>query len=540
MSQTIAAAPGEPVSVTDKRKLRQDFGSVGDALLERLLTRLAPVTEPADRIEVEIPFTGKALGSVPRASAADVAQAARVARAAQPTWAGKDFRERKIPFLRFHDLLLERQREVLDLIQLESGKARADAFEEVGDAALVARYYALHGWKHLRPRRRRGVLPGLTTAREIRHPVGLAGFIAPWNYPLSLAISDAIPALLAGNATLLKPDPKTPFTALWVVDLLYQAGLPADLLQVVAGGAATGAAVIEESDYLAFTGGTATGRTVAASAGARLIGFSLELGGKNPMLILADADLEAAVPGAVRGSFANAGQLCIAFERIYVEKSIADAFLDRFVEATRSLRLGRELDFAVDVGSLISREQLEKVKAHLEDALSKGARLLAGGRSRPDIGPCFFEPTILLDVTEEMRLCEEETFGPIVAVYPVDSVDEAIERANATPYGLNASVWTRDIREGRKVAGRIRAGTVNVNEAYSAAWASVDSPMGGVKASGVGRRHGAEGIRKFTEGQTIAAQRGLPLAPHGRLDGERFSRVMTWVLRLLRRIPLLR
>ena len=518
----------------------QDRGSVGDALLERVAARLAPVADPAARIEVDIPFTGELLGTVPRAAAPDVALAAERARSVQPRWARSGFKERAAPFLRFHDLLLERQDEALDLIQLESGKARIHAFEEVADAAVSARYYALHGRDHLRPRRRKGALPGLTRALEIRHPVGLAGIIAPWNYPLSLAISDTIPALLAGNAALLKPDPKTTFTALWVVDLLYEAGLLPELLQVVAGGAEVGEAVIEEADYLAFTGGTRTGRRVARRAGERLIGFSLELGGKNPMLVLADADLDAAVPGAVRGSFANAGQLCLSSERIYVEAPVADEFTDRFVAATGWLRLGPQLDYSVDVGSLASREQLEKVSAHVEDARSKGARLLAGGRARPDLGPYFYEPTILADVTEEMRLCEEETFGPVVAVYPVGSADEALERANATPYGLNASVWTRSAVNGRRIASRIRAGTVNVNEAYSAAWGSVDSPMGGFKASGVGRRHGAEGIRKFTEGQTIAVQRGLPLAPTDWLGAERYSRVMTRALRLLKRIPLLR
>ena len=515
-------------------------GAISDPLLEKLLDRLAPVADPAERIDVEIPFTGESLGSVPRAAAADVARAARVARAAQPAWARTAFKERAEPFLRFHDLLLERQDEALDLIQLESGKARIHAFEEVEDVAVVARYYALHGWDHLKPRRRKGALPGLTKAWENRHPVGLVGFIAPWNYPLSLAISDAIPALLAGNAALLKPDPKTAFTALWAVNLLYEAGLPSDLLQVVAGEAETGTAVIAASDYLAFTGGTETGRTVASRAGELLIGFSLELGGKNPMLVLADADLDAAVAGAVRGSFSNTGQLCISFERLYVDASIADTFTDRFVEATERLRLGPGLDYTVDIGSLTSREQLEKVRAHVGDALSKGARLLAGGRARPDLGPYFYEPTILTDVTDEMHLCEEETFGPVVALYRVRSVDEAIERANASPFGLNASVWTGDAAEGRRVAREIRAGTVNINEAYAAAWGSVDSPMGGVKASGVGRRHGAEGIRKFTEGQTIALQRGLPLAAPGRMGDERYSRIMTRALRLLKKIPLLR
>ncbi len=515
-------------------------GSVDAAILERIGSRLAPVGEPGETIAVEIPFTGDTLGGVPHAMPADVRAAALCARDAQPGWASTPFDERAQAFLRFHDLLLEQRDEVLDLVQLETGKARAHAYEEVADAAVVARYYALHGGKHLKPRRRRGAIPGLTVAWEHRHPVGLVGLIAPWNYPLSLAISDSIPALLAGNAALLKPDPKTPFTALWAVDLLYRAGLPADLLQVVVGDEDTGSAVVEEVDYLSFTGSTAVGRVVAGRAGERLIGFSLELGGKNPMVVLSDADLDAAARGAVRGAFANAGQLCISFERLYVQASIAEPFLECFTAATRSLRLGPALDFSVDIGSLTSREQLEKVEAHVRDAVAKGARLLEGGRARPEIGPYFFEPTILTDVTAEMELCDQETFGPVVSVYTFESVDDAIDRANATPYGLNASVWTRDAATGRRVASRIQAGTVNVNEAYAAAWGSVDAPMGGVKDSGVGRRHGAEGIRKFTEAQTIAVQRGLPLAAPPWLDEERYSRAMTRALRVLKRTPGLR
>lgn len=510
------------------------------ALLERLSSRLALVSEPGETIVVEIPFTGEPLGRVPQATPADVRAAALRARQAQPGWASLPFAERAKSFLRFHDLLLERRDEALDLVQLETGKARAHAYEEVADAAVVARYYALHGWEHLRPRRRRGAIPGLTAAWEHRHPVGLVGLIAPWNYPLSLAISDAIPALLAGNAALLKPDPKTPFTALWVVDLLYRSGLPVDLLQVVVGDEVTGSAVVEQADYLFFTGSTAVGRLVGARAGERLIGFSLELGGKNPMVVLADADLDAAARGAVRGSFANAGQLCISFERLYVQTTVLEPFLERFIVETRRLRMGAALDFSADIGCLTSRHQLEKVEAHVRDALARGARLLAGGRARPEIGPYFFEPTILTDVAEDMRLCEEETFGPVVAVYGFDSVDEAIDRANATPYGLNASVWTRDVAAGRRVASRIRAGTVNINEAYAAAWGSVDAPMGGVKDSGVGRRHGADGIRKFTEAQTIALQRGLPLAAPAWLGEERYSRALSLLLRALKRTPGLR
>lgn len=515
-------------------------GSMDSETLERLATRLAGRSESPAWLSVEIPFTGEVLGRLPCHGPPEVNAAARRARAAQPSWAGTPLRERSAVVLRFHDLLIARQADVLDLIQLESGKARAHGFEEVGDVALVARYYAIHGRKHLRVRRRKGAIPGLTAAWEERDPVGLVGLIAPWNYPLSLSAGDAIPALLAGNAVLLKPDPKTPFTALWAADLLHEAGLPPDLLQIVAGDASTGAAVVEEADYIAFTGSASAGRSIARRAGERLIGCSLELGGKNAMIVLADADLDAAARGAVRGAFANAGQLCIGIERLCVVDQVADAFLERFIDLTRSLRLGAGLDFGSDIGSLASREQLQRVRAHVEGALMGGARLLAGGRHRPEIGPYFFEPTILADVHEGMQLCREETFGPVVAVYRVETVDEAIELANGTAYGLNASIWTRRTSHGRRLASRIQAGTVNINEAYAAAWGSVDAPMGGMRDSGIGRRHGREGIQKFTESRTVAVQRLLPLAAPSWLGEERYSRLLSRLLRLLRRVPGLR
>ncbi|HUH12386.1 MAG TPA: succinic semialdehyde dehydrogenase, partial [Longimicrobiales bacterium] len=431
-----------------------------------------------------------------------------------------------------------RQDEILDLVQVETGKARRDAFEELFDAANVARYYARTAKRHLRPRRRRGLVPGLTSAWELRHPVGVVGVIAPWNYPLTLAVSDALPALVAGNGVVLKPDPQASFTALWCLCLLYEAGLPGELFQVVTGdGPETGAALLDAVDYVAFTGSTATGRIVAARAGERLIGCSLELGGKNPMVVMEDADLERAARGAARGCFANAGQLCISTERILVQASVHDAFLERLLAATAELRLGRTLDFDADVGSLTSPEQLEKVERHVADAVEKGARVLVGGRRRPELGPLFYEPTLLAEVTPAMTVCHEETFGPVASLYRFGSAEEALAMANDTEYGLNASVWTEDLRFGRRMAARIRAGTVAVNDAYGAAWGSVDAPMGGMKASGLGRRHGAQGIHTYTESQTVAVQRGMALAAPPGLGEERYSRVASSMLRVMRRVP---
>jgi succinate-semialdehyde dehydrogenase/glutarate-semialdehyde dehydrogenase len=491
-----------------------------------------------ESMAVEQPFTGQPLGVVPRCTSEDVPAAVARAREAQGAWARTSFAQRRAVLHRFHDLVLSRQDEILDLVQLEAGKARRHAFEEVLDVAIVARYYGNAAEKHLKPHRRRGALPFLTAAYEYHHPLGVVGVIAPWNYPLTLSISDAVPALAAGNGVVLKPDSHTPFSALWGVDVLEEAGLPAGLMQVVTGsGAELGPAMIDEVEYVMFTGSTATGRGVAEHAGRRLIGASMELGGKNAMIVLPDADLDKTVEGAERALFSNAGQLCISIERLYVHESIAEPFTARLAERVEKMRLGTDLDYGPDMGSLISESQLETVRSHVDDAKEKGAEVLAGGRARPDIGPYFFEPTLLRRVEGGMTLFRDETFGPVVSISPFSTEDEVVARANDSDYGLNFSLWTRDTRHGRELATRLTAGTVNVNEGYAAAWASVDAPMGGMRASGLGRRHGAEGIRKYTEAQTVAVQRLMPIAPPPALGQRLWGRMMTWSLRLLRRLP---
>ena len=492
--------------------------------------------------EVRAPFTDGPLGHLPLCGEPEVALAVHRARLAGAGWARVPPNRRAEPLQRFHDLVLDRQDEILDIVQLETGKARAHAFEEVADVAIVTRYYAVRGPGLLASRRRRGVIPGLTRVTEIRRPKGVVGIIAPWNYPLSLGATDAVPALLAGNAVVLKPDLQTTHTARWVAELLSDSGLPEHLFQVVSGdGPTAGGALVDAADYISFTGSTATGRVVAARAGERLIGACLELGGKNAMIVRADADLERAVDGALRGSFANAGQLCISIERLFVHRELFDPFLARFVERVARLRLGSGLDWGADVGSLSSAVQFAKVSGHVEDAISKGVTVRTGGRPRPDIGPLFFEPTVLTGVTPEMKLYAEETFGPVVAVRPFDTDDEAVALANASSYGLSASVWSRDTRTARALGRRIEAGTVNVNEAYSAAWGSIDAPMGGMKDSGLGRRHGIEGLLKYTEAQTIAEQRLVPVSLSASWAGRPGARkVATRVLSTMRRIPGLR
>ncbi|OBB58345.1 succinic semialdehyde dehydrogenase [Mycobacterium sp. 852013-51886_SCH5428379] len=509
--------------------------------VEPLLTELAqrvPAADTSRHRDIVDAMTGQQLGQVPHCTADDVVAAAARARAVQAEWAARPVSERAAVMLRLHDLVLEHQDEVLDLIQLENGKARRHAFEEVIDVALTARYYAHIAEEALRPKRRQGVQLMLTEVWEHYHPKGIVGIISPWNYPLTLGISDALPAIVAGNAVLAKPDDRTPFSHLWAVRLLERAGMPHGLVQSLTGpGRELGTSIIEQSDYLMFTGSTSSGRVVAQQAAERLIDYSMELGGKNALLVLDDADVDKAARGAVKAAFSNAGQLCISIERIYVPGALWDQFIDRFVRYTNELKLCAALDYSADMGTLINQTQLDTVIGHVDDAANKGATVLAGGRARPEIGPFFYEPTILSGVTDGMDAYLDETFGPVVSVYRVDSEEEAIAKANDSRFGLNFSVWTTNPQRGREVAAKLQAGTVNVNEAYAAAWASVDAPMGGMKDSGVGRRHGEHGMLKYTEAQTIAVERGLPVGVPPWLRADRYAKVMTVGLKALRRIP---
>ncbi|MCL3859954.1 succinic semialdehyde dehydrogenase [Actinotalea sp. K2] len=502
------------------------------------------VTSPGAGVHLtRSPLTDAPLAQVPLSTPEDVGSAVARVRLAQRLWARTPLRGRARVLLRVHDLVLDRQSEVLDLIQLESGKARASAYEEVADVALVARHYARGVERYLAPRRVRGLVPGLTGVTIHRHPVGVVGVVAPWNYPLTLALGDTLTALAAGNGVVVKPDLQTSLTTLWAVDLLLEAGLPEGLVQVVTGdGPGVGARLVDSVDHVVFTGSTATGRTVAESAGRRLVGATLELGGKNALYVADDAAPDIAAEGAVRACFANTGQLCVSVERIVLHEGVADAFLAAFVPRVRALRLGAGLDYSADVGSLTSAAQLERVQDHVEDALARGATVLTGAVHRPDVGPLFYEPTVLSDVPPDAVLSTEETFGPVVSVQRVRDDDDALAVINGSDHGLNASVWTADVARGRRLAVRIEAGTVNVNDGYTAVWGSTAAPMGGVKDSGLGRRHGAEGIWSTTWTQTVAVQRGT----HGgwglgrlyALPAERWTRVFTGALRVMKALGL--
>jgi len=529
------------MTVTERRASDR---AAEDALLAGLADRVTladDVRETRETLPVEAPFTGEVLGEVPACTEADVAAAVERAREAQADWAARPVAERAEVVRTFHDLVLDHEAELLDVVQFEGGKSRRAAHEELQDVVINCRHYAHRAADYLAPERRRGGIPLVMNVREYHHPVGVVGIIAPWNYPLSLAVSDAIPALLAGNAVVLKPAEQTPYTALRAAQLLDEAGLPADLFAVVPGhGNEVGPALIDRVDFVGFTGSTSTGRKVAAQAGENLVDCSLELGGKNPAVVLPDADLDRAVAGLVRGSFTNAGQLCLAIERIYVHEDVRDEFTERFVAAVEDLDVGTGLDYGFDVGSLVSADHLAKVEGHVADARERGATVLAGGAARPDVGPYFYEPTVLTGVTDDMAVACDETFGPVVGIYGVGSVEEAVARANDSEYGLNASVWTGDEDRGFDVARRIECGTVNVNEVYATAHASVDAPMGGMKDSGVGRRHGDGGILKYTESQTVASQRFLlATAPPG-VPYPVYAKVMNRAMWLAEKVPGLR
>lgn len=505
---------------------------------DRLARRIA-VAEGRERKAITSPLTGEVIGEVPLGTAADVQAAMAECRRVQRRWALTPVKDRAAVLLRYHDLVLDHQDELLDLIQAENGKARVWAFEEIMDQAITARYYARLAPRALRPTPRLTAMPGLINTKEHHVPKGIVGVISPWNYPLVLSTSDALAALVAGNGIVIKPDSQTPFTALRAFELLQEAGLPEGLVQIVTGpGTEVGSAIIDNADYVMFTGSTETGRAIAQQAARRLVGFSAELGGKNPMIVTSDVELDRAVETATMGCFANTGQLCISIERIYVDQTIASAFTNRMAARVNALTLGAQQEYGPEVGALASKAQLDKMREHIDDAVAKGARVVAGGNPRPDLGPFFHEPTVLAEVTPEMTVHREETFGPLVSIYPVQSVDEAIELANDTDYGLNSSVLCGDVKKGKAIAARLMSGTVNVNDGYSSGWASIDAPMGGMKTSGVGRRHGREGLLKYTEPQTIAVR--SPLADKVMSAGDDaagFAERFTSILKAAKHLP---
>jgi acyl-CoA reductase-like NAD-dependent aldehyde dehydrogenase len=482
------------------------------ASVDEVTAQVAASTNGATSdIAVENPATGEIVARVPDLSAAEVAEMARKARAAQPGWEALGFAGRERVMKRVQKWLLDNADEVIDTICSETGKAREDAM--IADVAYTS--MALGFW----PKKAPEYLADekVTTASPlvkgkkmmVRYaPLGLVGVIGPWNYPLANSFGDAIPALVAGNSVILKPSEVTPLSSIKLAEGLRACGMPEHVFQVATGRGETGAALIDEVDMVMFTGSTATGKKVMARASETLTPVSLELGGKDPMIVLSDADIDRAANLAVFYSMFNCGQTCISIERVYVEEPVYDEFVEKVVSKAKSLRQGMSTEFgSVDVGSLTFPPQVETVERHVEDAKAKGARVLVGGRRGHDgQGGHWYEPTVMVDVDHGMECMTEETFGPTLPIMKVADAEEAIRLANDSPYGLSASVFSRNVDRGKAVARRIEAGVVNVNDAIIN-YTALELPMGGWKASGLGTRHGANGIKKYCKQQVILVSR---------------------------------
>ena len=504
---------------------------------EQLVARLVPLVSASsgETSGVFSPLDGAEICQMPISSKQDVEAAFLLARNAFENWQETNLSTRINYINIFHDLLLQNVEEILDIVQWENGKTRSSGNDEVLDIAQTCRYYINTSRDFLKPKKRRGAFPIVTVVEEVHHPLGVVGVISPWNYPLTLAVSDFIPALIAGNTVVIKPDLQTPLSALVLIELLFKAGIPKDVIQVVMGeGAVVGPQIVDRADFVMFTGSTRVGREVAAQAGARLIPASMELGGKNSLIVDKNVDINSAVEIAVRGAFANSGQLCIGTERIVVHEDILKVFLPEFCRAVSEMKLGSEIGWGFDMGTLINERQIQTAESQIQDAVSKGAKVEVGGNRRPEIGPFVFEPTVLTNVDSAATICSTETFGPVCSVYTWKSDEELIGFVNNTDYGLSAGIVSNNQIWANKIARRIRAGAVNINEAFASAYVSIDAPMGGMKQSGLGRRHGESGILKYTESQTIARQRWMKLGPQWNMTDESWAKFATRSVKLLK------
>jgi len=494
--------------------------------------------QPAsEQVAVENPATGKIIALLPVANPPAVAAAVQRARAAQPGWQAMGVAGRARLLLAFRKVAMRHKGRMIATIVAENGKPRNDALIEVLYLADTITYYCKHAAKWLADER--VGLHLLKTKRALisYQPFGVVGVISPWNFPLILSAGDTIPALLAGNAVVIKPSEVTPLAAMLLVEWAREAGLPENILQVVNGYAETGTALVDNVDLIAFTGSVATGRRVAERAAQRLIPALLELGGKDPMIILKDADLERAARAAVYGGMSNAGQLCISIERVYVEAPIYDQFVAKVTEQVQKLRVGADPDGAynVDMGPLTNANQRAIVERQVADARERGATVVTGGKRGAGAG-YFYEPTILTNVSDEMLVMQEETFGPLLPIIKVADAAEAIRRANDSPFGLSSSLWTRDVAEGERLAGQIEAGSTVVNDVV-VNYLIPEVPFGGVKESGIGYRHGgAESLRRYTHPHSIIVDRfGLKREaiwfPYDKLTARLLRRVMDLLYR---------
>jgi acyl-CoA reductase-like NAD-dependent aldehyde dehydrogenase len=477
---------------------------------------MATVEQTSDttqEIAVENPATGAVTARVPAASAADVEAAVARARAAQPAWDALGLEGRAQVLRRAQKWVVDNTERIIDTIVSETGKTREDALvAEVTYAAHAFGFWAKHAPEYLADEKVKSANPFVAGRKLLMRfrPVGVVGIIGPWNYPLTNSFGDAIPALAAGNAVVLKPSEITPLTSLLMAECMRECGLPEDVYIPVPGYGEAGAALVDYVDMIMFTGSTKTGKAVAKRAAERLIPVSLELGGKDPMIVLADADLERAANAAVHYSMQNAGQTCISVERVYVEAPIYDQFVTKVTEKVKAIREGVPGPLgSVDVGAITFPPQMDVIERHVQDAREKGARIVTGGKGTRDHGQ-FYEPTLLLDVDHSMECMREETFGPTLPVMKVADADEAVRLANDSLYGLAASVWGHDAANAERIARQIESGVVTVNDAQIN-YLATELPMGGWKTSGLGSRHGAHGIRKYCRQQSLLVTRYMPL-----------------------------
>ena len=458
------------------------------------------------RLRVASPATEQPIGDLAVTTGDEVRAAVARARRAQPAWEALGFAGRAAYVQKALAILIRRQEELIDVIVRETGRSRFETvMMEIFPACDSLGYYAKNAGRILGDRK---VPMHLLKTKKLLityRPLGVIGIITPWNGPFILSLNPSVQALMAGNTVVLKPSEVTPFSGRLVGELFRDAGLPEDVLTVVEGDGETGAALVEAGvDKISFTGSVRTGRKVGETCGRNLVPCTLELCGKDPMVVCADADIERAAGGAVFGAFMNAGQFCCSTERVYVIDSVADEFTRRVVEKTKALKLGKEGEF--DIGPMIWPKQLETIERHVADALEKGARLLSGGRRATEVGSLFYEPTVLVDVTHDMAVMREETFGPILPIVRVKDEAEALRLANDTVYGLAANVWTKDEDKAIRLAKGIFAGSVCVNES-AITYGAVEAPFGGRRTSGVGQVNGETGLRGYCFAQPILLDR---------------------------------
>ncbi|HMI81103.1 MAG TPA: aldehyde dehydrogenase family protein, partial [Solirubrobacterales bacterium] len=466
---------------------------------------------PAESIEVHNPATGAVIASVPVDSPEAVAATVARVRANQPEWEAMGIEARYHWLGKLRDWLLDNQERVLDTMQLETGKVRADAMNEPVYLADLINFYGTRAAKYIGEESVRPHTP-LLASKKLRvqyrpHPV--AGIISPWNFPLILSLGDAVPALMAGCAVVIKPSEFTPLGIAEVVEAWKREIGGPDVFDCVQGIGETGGALVDAVDFVQFTGSDRTGRKVMARAAETLTPVSLELGGKDPMIVLADADLDRAANAATWGGMMNSGQICMSVERIYVEEPAYEEFVAKLTAEVGRLRQGADdASDPKEVGAMTSPRQIEIVEDHVDDALAAGARALTGGKRVAGPGD-YFEPTVLVDVDHSMKVMRDETFGPVVGVMKVRDAEEALRLANDSRYGLSGSVFGERERA-EQVARRVECGAINVNDVLVNYFAT-DVPMGGWKQSGLGTRHGADGIRKYTKKQSVLVTRFAPM-----------------------------